>query len=129
MRGTPQKVPHKAVLEQAYDCSLDGIPAYVGGDAERAANQINARGYAFGGAIALGQEPALHTTAEEVGHALQQQRGGHSHGASALTRPGDAAEVDARQAADHIACGLSASTHHSLSPATVARQQKDAPIP
>ena len=104
MRGPSTALPHRAKMEQAFGMDLGFIRAWVGvGDLV----SLGAGAVQDGEKIAFADDnPAPEQVAHEVGHVLQQHKGGT--GGAPTTRPGDASEREASDIGAAVAAGQGA---------------------
>jgi len=106
--GTKGALPYKAEMEERFGTDFSDVEAYLGEDEAMAAMGANAA--AQGDEVVFsGENPDKELVAHELTHVVQQ--GGDPSGAqmsSAVSRPGDAAEVEADETAAAVASGESA---------------------
>lgn len=123
LSGPAGQLPHLGQLEQSFGRNLSGVPCYSGDSATQSAHELGAHAYAYKGSVVLGDRSDVRTTAEETAHALQQT---HDFSAfrtnSAMTTPGDGAELEAQNVAHNVAAGAAAGALNAgLGFETVAR--------
>jgi hypothetical protein len=105
--GTASALPHVDQIHRSFgpQHDLNGVNAYVGGQAAEAAQCMGAEAYASGERVAFRATPSLHTAAHEAAHVVQQRSGIQVSGGFG-TR-GDVYERHADAIADSVVAGRS----------------------
>lgn len=107
MQGSGNALPHVDAIQASFGKhDVSQVRSYDGGDAADAAAELDADGFAMGGAVAFRSAPDLRTAAHEAAHVVQQ-RAGHAP-AGGIDQPGDALEQSADEVADAVVAGRSA---------------------
>lgn len=105
--GSPQKLPHRERIQQAFGChDLSGVEAHVGGAAESATQAIGATAYTMGSSVAFSGTPDLSTAAHEAAHVVQQRSGVQLE--NGVGQPTDSYEKHADAVATRVVQGQSA---------------------
>lgn len=131
--GQPLPGGVRGDLERATGDDLSDVLVHVDEGAAVDAAAIGAEAYTQGNHIVFGEgrfdpgsSAGRNLLAEEVGHVVQQRGGAAGEGG--VSRPTDAAEVEARAFADAFSAGHAAELTRGLAPAGVAhRRTEDAP--
>lgn len=106
-RGSGTTLPHFDRIQAAFGRhDIHGISAHVGAAAAEACEEMGARGYASGAAVAFRGAPDLHTAAHEAAHVVQQRAGVSLAGG--VGAAGDVYERHADRVADLVVRGQSA---------------------
>lgn len=104
MRGTATSattLPFADQIQRAFGRhDVSGIQAHVGGEAAASARAMNARAYATGEHVVLGEGADLRTVAHEAAHVIQQRGGVQLE--SGLGEAGDRHEQQADKIADRV---------------------------
>jgi len=102
------QLPHLGAIQASFGHhEVSGVTAHQGPAAEAASDQLGAKAFATGNAVAFREAPDLHTAAHEAAHVVQQRggvqlKGGIDGGA------GDPYERHADAVADAVVTGRSA---------------------
>ena len=108
--GTSKEIPHRGEMEQAFGRSFANVQAYTG-DRSAAAGlgALGAAAAAHGEKVAFkSSNPDRETVAHELTHVVQQSGGASAAGPQtklAVSRPGDAYELEAEQVARDVVQG------------------------
>jgi len=100
-------LPHRGELEEAYGQSFGGVQIVFGDDVDEAGEAIGAEAFTDGTEIAVpGGTPSKELLAHELAHVAQVRRkGAGSAIPGSASRPGQASEREADQAASVVAGG------------------------
>ncbi|MCO4743935.1 MAG: DUF4157 domain-containing protein [Proteobacteria bacterium] len=100
-------LPYLDKIQAAFgEHDVSGVRATIGGAAAGAAQDIGAKAYAQGDAIAFAESPTLWMVAHEAAHVIQQRTGAAPAGG--VGKEGDAGEQGADAVADRVVKGESA---------------------
>ena len=100
-QGAAAAVPFRAEMERRYGADFSNVRAFLGRASE--ARQLGARGATRGEQIVFASStPDRALVAHELTHVLQQRAAGGAATGRAVSDPGDAAEVEARRAAERV---------------------------
>ncbi len=106
--GPASPLPHRAVMERAFDTSFAGVRAFLGGQSAQAGlGAMGAVAASYGNEVTFADgNPSAGTVAHELAHVVQTRAAGGGHGQpTEVSSPGDAAEVSADAAADAVVAG------------------------
>lgn len=116
--GRPLDSATRSLLEPRFGHDFSGVRVHDDARAAASARAVHASAYTVGEHVVFGEDgfPAhtaggLRLLAHELAHAVQQsgaQAGTHAPGGLRVSRPGDAAERQADEAAEHVARGEAA---------------------
>ncbi len=127
LSGGGSELPHRAAIESSYGVDLGAVQAYTGPDAKAACDALGAEAFASGNRVAFADpSPSLELAAHEAAHTVQQSAGVRL--SSRVSRPGDALEVQADQAAARAASGQSAADLLPETPTVAGAPASDAPV-
>ena len=107
VEGSGSPLPFLDVIQRSFGHhAVDGVQAFVGGQAKAASEAIGAEAYATGNSVAFRAAPTLHTAAHEAAHIVQQRAGVQLAGG--VGQVGDRYERHADAVADRVVQGKSA---------------------
>lgn len=105
--GPGGPLPHLDRIQHSFGRhDVSAVQAHQGPAASAASHALGAQAFAYGGAVAFGSSPDLHTAAHEAAHVVQQRAGVQLKGG--IDQPGDAYEQHADAVADAVVAGRSA---------------------